>query len=85
MVIARQAKDVNEAHGGHMVSGQAEDEHFFRIGQIIGTFKDWKVYMYALVHILGSLPLYSFALNLPSILQVSCDCRCMLQSSAHED
>ncbi|RKP22780.1 putative MFS transporter [Syncephalis pseudoplumigaleata] len=68
LAIARLAQDVTDAHSGR-ASGHAGDDHFFQINQIIGAFKDWKVYMYALVHILGSMPLYSFALNLPSILQ----------------
>ncbi|KAI9593441.1 putative MFS nicotinic acid transporter Tna1 [Syncephalis fuscata] len=69
LAIARLAKDVTEAHNGRMASGLTNYEHFFQVGQVLGAFKDWKVYMYALVHILGSMPLYSFALNLPSILQ----------------
>ncbi|KAI8052217.1 major facilitator superfamily domain-containing protein [Syncephalis plumigaleata] len=68
LAIARLAQDVTDAHSGR-ASTNTGDDHFFQVGQVIGAFKDWKVYMYALVHIFGSMPLYSFALNLPSILQ----------------
>ena len=30
---------------------------------------EWKVYMYSLIYILGSIPLYSMSLFLPSIIK----------------
>ena len=49
-------------------AGPATETHF-SMKQLRLACIEWKVYMYSLIYILGSIPLYSMSLFLPSIIK----------------
>ncbi|KAG2222476.1 hypothetical protein INT45_013389 [Circinella minor] len=72
--VPENSKALNERERAHVTNrlridaGPATETHF-SMKQLKLAWTDWKVYMYSLIYILGSIPLFSMSLFLPSIIK----------------
>ncbi|KAI9268042.1 major facilitator superfamily domain-containing protein [Phascolomyces articulosus] len=72
--VPENSKALTERERAHVVKRLREDagpatETHFSMKQFKSAVTEWKVYMYGLIYILGSIPLYSMSLFLPSIIK----------------
>ncbi|KAI9490720.1 major facilitator superfamily domain-containing protein [Zychaea mexicana] len=72
--LPENSKALNERERAHIVNrllkdaGPATETHF-SMKQLRMAFTDWKIYMHSFIYIVGSIPLYSMSLFLPSIIR----------------